>query len=144
MRFRLLAQTVTRKETPTGLIIEFPEGFHLYLYYDTGGLAGFLTARYGVLLPDHQKMIARGHVVFLNDKGERLDTEELIADKQADKIYSYTHVRLRTADGVIEGEGFESDWLLKNYKIKQPRGTLRLPEYTLPSTAHHAKEQANP
>ncbi len=131
LRMRILAPSLVHRVTTTGRIIEFPDGFNAYMFNDSGALSGYLSADHGTLLPEYRQVIVRHNVVFLNEKGERLDAYELIIDAEKQKIYTHNRVKFRTKDGTIIGDGFESDLSLKRYRIFKPKGELPLKEINL-------------
>jgi hypothetical protein len=61
-----------------------------------------------------------------NDKGERLNTEHLIWDRKANRIYSDVFTTVTSPDKVIYGEGFESEGDFSKYKIRNIKGSVRL------------------
>ena len=64
------------------------------------------------------------HELLLPD--DQLNTEELTWDPVQKKIYSDKFVRIRTADEILLGTGFESDQEFKRYRILNPEGTLTI------------------
>ena len=69
-------------------------------------------------------MEAKGDVVFINEVGEKLNTEHLIWNQKEERIYSEEFVKITTADEIIWGEGFESNQSFTNFKIKHIKGTI--------------------
>ncbi len=107
--------------------IEFPDGFIITFFNDSLQEETRLTANYGVNYTDEKRMEAKNDVVVLNlKKHEQLNTEHLIWDQRAKKIYSDVFVKITTNDKVLFGEGFESDEAFRNRKILKPSGTLEL------------------
>ena len=69
-------------------------------------------------------MEAMNDVVITNAEGEKLNTEHLIWDRKAQRIYSEVFVKITTEDEIIMGEGFESNETFSKYKILKPKGTI--------------------
>ena len=65
-------------------------------------------------------------MVVINEKGEQLNTEELIWDPVKMKIYSDQFVRIKTEDEILFGTGFEADQEFTRYRILNPEGTLNI------------------
>ncbi len=89
---------------------------------------GFLTADYGVHYPDRKIMIARGNVMVVNKLGDTLNTDELIWDEKAEKIYSEKFVSVKTSEQIIKSQGFETDPSFTRYKFKNIKGVISLQE----------------
>lgn len=109
----------------------FPEGIRVLFYDSTNrNVRSELTANYAVKYDRSRKMIAKGDVVINNyEKGERLNTEELIWEQKTKMIFTDKFVTITTKDQVIYGEdGMESDESFDNWVIKKPTGTLRFKE----------------
>ncbi len=85
-----------------------------------------LDAQYAIRYEETQLTIIRDSVVVVNEQGEQLNTEELTWDPVQKKIYSDKFVRIRTADEILLGTGFESDQEFKRYRILNPEGTLTI------------------
>ena len=83
-----------------------------------------LTANYGIGFDNGngmEKMEAKGNVIVINEKGEKLNTEHLIWNSITHKIYTDEFVKITTKDEVIWGDGLEanedfSEWAMKNVK----------------------------
>ena len=103
---------------------EMPEGLLLYFYDEEQNLENKLSANYGIHYEKEEKMIARDEVVAITKKGEKIETEELVWDQKAKKIYSNKFVTITTPDEIIMGEGFESDENFENYTIKKIKGEI--------------------
>lgn len=107
--------------------IEFPDGLEITFFDDSLQAESRLTANFGVNYTDRGRMEARNDVVVRNLKeNEQLNTEHLIWDQQAKKIYSDVFVKITSEDKVLYGEGFESDENFRNRKIKKVSGELKV------------------
>ncbi len=107
--------------------VEFPDGLDITFYDDSLQPESRLTANFGVNFTDKKIMEARNDVVVRNlKKNEQMNTEHLIWDQRAKKIYSDVFVKITTDDKVLYGEGFESDEAFKNRTIKKVSGELQV------------------
>ena len=102
----------------------FPEGITVHTYRDSMVLESTLTAKFATYWESKQLWMARYDVVASNAKGEVLNTEELYWDQGKKLIYGNDRVKITTADGVIFGDGFESDESFNEWVVKKPIGTL--------------------
>jgi len=104
--------------------IELKKGVAVYFYDSIGVVTSTLTADYAISYEAEEKMEARKDVEMINTKGEQINTEVLIWDQRADKIYSNEFVKITTEDKIIFGDGFISDERFDKWKIIKPRGTI--------------------
>ena len=71
-------------------------------------------------------MIARKNVVVVNEKGEQLNTENLVWDEKSEKLLSNEFVKITSKDEIIYGTGFEANQNFSKYKIFNIKGTISL------------------
>ena len=109
--------------------MEFPDGFKVVFHDNDGTVKSQITANYGINYQERELMEGRGNVVVNNyDTEEQLNTEELIWDQRKEKIYSNKFVKITTGDGVLYGDGLESDQAFTNRRIIKPRGEILVDE----------------
>ena len=104
--------------------VELTEGINMVFYSEDGEITSHLTANYAINYERQDRMEAKGDVVFINEVGEKLNTEHLIWNQKEERIYSEEFVKITTADEIIWGEGFESNQSFTNFKIKHIKGTI--------------------
>ncbi len=102
----------------------FPEGIDVKFFDSFGKEESRLQADYAVQFLNMGLWQATGNVIFLNRKGEQLNTEELFWNEKTEKIYSDVFVRLSTGQQMIMGEGFEADQTFETYEINKVTGTI--------------------
>ncbi|MCB0795302.1 MAG: LPS export ABC transporter periplasmic protein LptC [Flavobacteriales bacterium] len=103
---------------------ELGDGLELTFFDRAGAPGSVLSARRGTILPDAERMIVRENVVFVNRKGERLETEHLIWSQDSDRVYTDKPVRIARDRDVIHGIGLEANEDFSKYTIRQITGTL--------------------
>ena len=113
------------KEPP---YLEFPQGIHVTFYDNYGEEEATLKANYAKHLRNEHKWLARGNVVVINNKGEELNSEELIWDEKEAKIFSEKFVKIITPENTMTGMGFEADQNFSSYRIFNPTGTIDIEE----------------
>jgi LPS export ABC transporter protein LptC len=97
--------------------IEFPEGFEVTFYNDSGIQVSFLRANYGVNYEKRKILRARNDVVVINyEKEEELRTENLVWDQKKKIIYSNTFVKIISPDKVIYGD---SMWANESFSKRE-------------------------
>jgi LPS export ABC transporter protein LptC len=130
--YNITASVLERFETPgKGGSTIFPEGFRV-VFYDSlqpDKVRTEITAEYGVDNEGLRTMEAKTNVVVTNYlKNEKLNTEQLIWDKNTKKVYSNKFVTITTPDKILYGEGMESDEKFERWTIKKPRGEMYVNE----------------
>lgn len=94
-----------------------------------------LTANYGIGYDTDNKMNvmeAKGNVIVINEKGDRLNTEHLVWNSVTKKIFTNEFVKITTKDEVIWGNGLESNEDFTEYEIKQVKGSIAVKDAALP------------
>lgn len=124
-RIKATAPTATRfnKEKP---YMEFGDGIHLQFFDAEGNVESTLTAKYATAVENSQEMTVRDSIVVVNQKGERLTTDELIWDEEKKIIYSNTFVKIATEDEVIYGKGMIANQNFSDYTIKNITGKIKV------------------
>jgi LPS export ABC transporter protein LptC len=123
-KVRIKSPVINNYET-TDSYTELPEGFYAEFLDENLKVESTITAEYGIVLQKENLMRARRNVVVLSLKdNEQLNTEELIWDMNAKKIYTNQFVKLTSADKILFGDGFEADENFENRSIKKLRGEI--------------------
>jgi len=105
--------------------MEFPNGLDLK-FYNNGKVESTMTANYATVHEGNKLMVARNNVVVVNEKGETLNTEELVWDEEKEIIYSNAFVKISTKDEIIMGTGMTANQNFTDYVIKNITGTIRV------------------
>lgn len=106
--------------------IEFPKGLHLVFFDDEMGIESSLTADYAIQKENEKIVEVKKNVVVVNKKGEQINSEHLIWETAKKRVYSNVFVKIRTAEEIIFGEGFESNEDFSRYKIFKIKGTIQI------------------
>jgi LPS export ABC transporter protein LptC len=127
VEMRLKAPSMLRHSEPEAFI-EFDKGLEVEFLNSRLQVVSTLSAKYGTRTEKTEITLIRDSVVVVNERGERLNTEELIWDPKQEKIYSEAFVRIRTEDEVLYGTGFEADQEFSRYRIFDPEGIIKVEE----------------
>lgn len=103
---------------PRGVLVEFYNEIHV--------VETKLTANYAMKYDEKDVMEAKGDVVIINDKGEKLNTEHIVWNQKKEQINSDAFVKITTQTEILMGDGLESNQNFTKYKIKKIRGTIQL------------------
>jgi len=100
-------------------------------FYDADGeISSILTSDSGYIFPSGD-MLAKGNVVVTSmESGRILKTETLFWRQEKEKIMSEDSVTIIVEDGIVEGDGFESDPNLTKIKIRKIRAVGDERSYT--------------
>ena len=100
-----------------------PKGLKVVGFNTQNDTSMVLTAEYGVHREQERVMEAKRHVVIRNlESGEVVETEHIVWDMNAHRVYSNTQTKQTRPDGsVYIGESFESDENFEHYTIVKPK-----------------------
>lgn len=101
---------------------------HLWFYNNEGEVSSELTSHKATRKDKEGIMIAEGDVVVFNERGERLNTEELIWDENTEQIHTNVPVKITKKDQILYGDSLVSDQEFLNYEIVNPRGEFMYEE----------------
>lgn len=103
---------------------ELSEGLELSFYTPDGAVNSVLTARRGVIVPGEKRMEVSEEVVFINAKGERLETEQLTWDQDSSRVFTDRAVRIQRGGDIIHGQGLVASEDFSWYTISRITGIL--------------------
>jgi len=105
---------------------EFPEGLEIDFYDKTGTeTTARMTAKYAQRFDKDSKFVVRDSVVWHGEKGEKLETEELIWEEENDRVHTNKFVVVSRPSEVIYGHGFESNKDFTNWTIRAIEGRIK-------------------
>lgn len=125
VRIKAMGPKVTRfnAEKP---YLEFSEGIKILFYNSEHQIENTLTAKRATAIENSRSMTARDSVVVVNNKGDVLNTDELIWDEERKIIYSNSFVKIATADEIIYGNGMTANENFSDYTIKHITGKIKV------------------
>lgn len=131
VKIRAMGPSATRFNTNQPYM-EFTDGIKIIFFGVQGDTESTLTAKYATTVENSHSMTARDSVVVINNKGERLNTDELIWDEEKKTIYSNSFVKITTPDEIIYGNGMTANENFTDYVIKNITGTVKVKDPSLP------------
>lgn len=105
---------------------EMLEGVEVKIFDKEMHVTTKLTSNYAIDSTYANKMEARENVVVVNEKGEKLNTEKLLWNKETEQITSDVFVKITTADQIIMGKGLVSNQDFSEYRILEPSGIINI------------------
>jgi LPS export ABC transporter protein LptC len=109
--------------------MEMPKGMLVVFYDENKKEQNRLKADYGIGYDNGNgidKMEAKRHVVVINEKGDKLETEHLTWDAATKKIYTDEFVKITTKEEVIWGKGLKADQDFSSYEITHVQGEIQV------------------
>jgi LPS export ABC transporter protein LptC len=106
--------------------VEVRNGFELFIEGNETSHTARLTADWASLDEKNLRLIAKHGVILENLAGDVLETEYLVWSEDSNRVWTNRPVTIRTSDGVLYGEGLESDARFETYRILKPRGEIVL------------------
>lgn len=109
--------------------VQVSEGFNLIIHDRAERESGTLRADSGLYFKKLNQMVARGHVIFNNPKGDSLFTDHLTWYSDSALIITDAPVRIRRADGLdLKGKGLRAREDFSRYTILAPSGDIAVPD----------------
>lgn len=132
-KIRMYATEFIRNEIAKPPYVDMRKGLRVEFFNDsTHEIESTLTAQYARWYEGKGNVLIRDSVVVVNKKNETLNTEELIWNQNVKKFYTEKFVRIATPDQVMYGDGLEANEDFSWYRIKNPKGTVRVNKEQLP------------
>lgn len=139
---RLRAGRIAEWTTGENKRTEMSDGVELLFYDRDGDPQSRLTARRGTILPKEERMEVYEQVVFVNQKGERLETEQLTWYEDSARVRTDKAVRVQRGADVIHGLGLDATEDFSSYVIHRITGQFYMPDDTLAPDIHRTDAQA--
>lgn len=128
VRARLTAPQMDRFSGKKNFM-EMPKGMLIIFYDEDKKEQNRLKADYGIVYDNGtgmDRMEAKRHVVVINEKGDKLETEHLVWNAATKKIYTEEFVKITTKEEVIWGDGLTANQDFSVYSILHPQGVIQV------------------
>lgn len=132
MKMRLFAKEFVKNDLAKPPYTDMRKGLRVEFYDDSARVESTLTARYARYYEQQGNILIRDSIVVVNKKGEQLNTEELVWNQSAKKLYTEKFVKIITATQVMYGDGLEANEDFTWYKILNPKGIVAVKQAELP------------
>lgn len=126
LNLRIVSPKLVRHLDSKNPFQEFPEGLEIEFFSKNGEeVTARMTARYAQRYENDNKFIVRDSVVWQGQKGERLETEELIWEEEQDRVHTNKFVLVKRPDEIVYGHGFESNKDFTKWTIRAIEGRIK-------------------
>lgn len=129
---RLFATTFIRNEVARPPYVDLKDGLKAEFYTDSLYLSNTLTAKSGRWYEREGNIVLRDSVRIINDKGDMLQTNELVWNETLKQFFTDKPVKITTATQIISGIGMESNQDFSWYRIKNITGAVAVEKSGLP------------
>lgn len=132
VRVRIIGATLIRHLEDERPRDEFPDGLHVDFLNADGTVNSTLDAEYGERFTRDKKVIVRGDiqkgspVILQNDKGEKLETSELIWTEADSRIFTDKFVKITKPEEIIFAYGFNAKQDFSEYTLQQVVGRVKV------------------
>lgn len=106
--------------------IEVEGGFEMLMYDSLEEVSAVLSAQRGTYYDTGGRLEARENVVFKNNEGATLKTEELIWLQDSDKVFTNKFVEITNDDGSIFSKGMTTNSKFSFYRLWEVNGDILL------------------
>lgn len=130
----ILTSPLMLRVQDTVTYVEFPKTLEVKFYNEEGNVESTLTALYARYKESQNIVFLKDSVKIVNDKGEKLFTDELYWDRSRTGFEFYTDkpVRIRTLTHIIDGVGMEASQDFKQRVIRKVTGIIKVPSSQFP------------
>jgi LPS export ABC transporter protein LptC len=120
---RIKAGYIEKYDAP--LETRMSKGIVVYFYNEQGEQTTTMRAKEGVVNEQTYDLRADGDVVVVSDDSTKLRSERLFWDNRRRLIHTPEYVTIVSPRERIQGQGFESDQRLRNYRIFKVTAQVR-------------------
>jgi hypothetical protein len=134
VRVRIIGPTLVRHLEVEKPYDEFPDGVHVDFLDADGTVNSTLDAQHAERYMRENIVIVRADinqgisVTLENNKGERLETSELIWDEGDAKVYTDKFVKITKPEEIIFAYGFEAKQDFSEYNLQRVVGRVKVNE----------------
>ena len=107
-------------------LVEVRKGMELFIDGDESDHEAYLQAQWAALDEKQLRLVAEHEVILSNRKGDILETEYLVWAEDSNRVWTNRPVIITSDQGILFGEGLESDGRFENYEVIRPKGEIIL------------------
>ncbi|MCB0665251.1 MAG: LPS export ABC transporter periplasmic protein LptC [Saprospiraceae bacterium] len=132
VRVRIIGPTLIRYLEGDKPRDEFPDGVHVDFLEEDGSVNSTLDAQYAERFTRENLVIVRSNlndgipVILKNNRGEKLETSELIWDEGDSKVYTDKFVKITKPEEIIFAYGFTANQDFSQYTLQKVVGRVKV------------------
>lgn len=133
VKMKLYAREFVKNDAAKPPYTDMRKGLKVEFYgADSMKVESTLTARYARYYEKQGNILIRDSIVIVNKKGEQLNTEELVWNQSAKKLFTEKFVKITTPTQVMYGDGLEANEDFTWYRILNPKGIVAVDKKEIP------------
>lgn len=132
VKMKLYAKEFVKNDVAKPPYTEMRKGLKVEFFDDSMKVESTLNARYARYYEKQNNILIRDSIVVVNKKGEKLNTEELVWNQSAKKLFTEKFVKITTPTQVMYGDGLEANEDFTWYRILNPKGIVAVDKKEIP------------
>lgn len=132
VKMKLYTKEFVKNDVAKPPYTDMRKGLKVEFYGDSLKIESTLTARYARYYEKQGNILIRDSIVIVNKKGEKLNTEELVWNQSAKKLFTEKFVKITTPTQVMYGDGLEANEDFTWYRILNPKGIVAVDKKEIP------------
>lgn len=132
VKMKLYAKEFVKNDIAKPPYTEMRKGLKVEFFDDSMKVESTLNARYARYYEKQNNILIRDSIVIVNKKGEKLNTEELVWNQSAKKLFTEKFVKITTPTQVMYGDGLEANEDFTWYRILNPKGIVAVDKKEIP------------
>ncbi len=132
VKVRLFTKEFVRNDVAKPPYVDMRKGLKAEVFNDSLKVESTLTANNARYYEKQGNILIRDSIVVINKKGERLDTDELVWNQGAKKIFTEKFVKITTPTQIMYGDGLEANEDFSWYRILNPKGIVSVNKTEIP------------
>jgi len=129
---RLFTHELIRNDNAKPPFADMKNGMKVEFFDDSSKVKNTLTARSARWYTQEGNILIRDSVKIVNDKGEMLETSEMVWNQTIKKFFTEKDVSITTPTQVIYGKGMEANQDFSLYQITKITGMVRVKKEEVP------------
>ncbi len=129
---RLFTHELIRNDNAQPPFADMKNGLKVEFFDDSAKVKNTLTARNARWYTLENNILIRDSVKVVNDKGEMLETKELVWNQTIKKFFTEKDVSITTPTQIIFGKGMEANQDFSRYQINKITGMVRVNKKEVP------------
>jgi len=127
VKVRIYSPVMIRYSDKGASYDEFPEGLKVEFLSPSKKVTSWLVADYALRKDKEKKIFVERNVVLYNKKDDKLETDELVWDEEAEEVYTSRPVKISqpTKGDTSFGYGFKADQEFSRFEIKRKFSAIK-------------------
>lgn len=132
VKMKLFAKEFVKNDVAKPPYTDMRKGLKVEFFNDSMQVESTLDAKYARYYEKQGNILIRDSIVIVNKKGEKLNTEELVWNQSAKKLFTEKFVKITTPTQVMYGDGLEANEDFTWYRILNPKGIVAVDKKEIP------------